>query len=786
MKNKVEARSRVIIDRLLEGSGWNILDEDEVQFEISGNSGRNDYVLFGDDRPLCILEAKNENEEPYDAKEQARGYAEEIGAPFIILSNGKEHWFWNYALREQQDAYRIEKFPTQKDLIWLYKKNLNPPAPLSKLISTDYFSGVSDIQLRGYQLRACQSVAEGYDSGTRSFLLEMATGTGKTVLAATLIKRFLETRNANRVLFIVDRIELAKQTFETFQKLLPEYSPVIYKNARNKPAVLWGSNIVIATIQSLMTGRRFRSDFSPFHFDLVINDEAHRSIYGDSRECVQYFQSIRVGLTATPKAYLKNIDLDDLQYQNPKALEARQLRDTYNFFGCEPGEPTFRYDILDAVNDAEGPFLCLPQIWSLKSDITMKALEENGWSIDVNGEEESFKIRDLERKVFIPERNNLMCQAFLKKAKRSPDGKIGKSILFAVNQKHATALTQILNAMIPEVAVTITSNIRDASGIGKEFRKGERKERIAVTVDMLSTGYDCSDVINIGLMRPIFSPIQYLQIKGRGTRLHTWKSGEKKDRFYILDFCEVSRYFDEKYDYEEPLVVPGGSQRKNDSGFAPFSTEEEKKAAKDPKIIPIYDGKDELLSEECKIIGPEGEKVDVLTFRGSFEQDIQEFSQKDTEFNQAVQSEDDDRVEEILHERFFNRPDMFYTPSKLLFSYGVPGTTADFVYHALKKRELRSPLELLEEYGNSLASKNNFTYSESKWVDALVQAIGDNTDDLDRFLSEDPTLFERGQFRSLGGINRLKRAPKILAAIEELRGSQIIRKLQEVSKGKHV
>jgi len=786
MKNKVEARSRVIIDKLLEASGWNILDENEVQFELSGISGRNDYVLFGDGRPLCIVEAKNETEEPYDAKEQARRYAEELGAPFIILSNGKEHWFWNYALHEQQDAYRIEKFPTQKDLIWLYKKNLNPPVPLSKIISTNYFFDVSDILLRKYQLKACQTIAQRYDSGTRSFLLEMATGTGKTVLAATIIKRFLETRNANRVLFIVDRIELARQTFETFQKLLPDYSPVIYKNARNKPASLWGSNIVIATIQSLMTGHRFKSDFSPFHFDLVINDEAHRSIYGDSRECVKFFQSIRIGLTATPKAYLKNIDLDDLQHQNPKALEARQLKDTYNFFGCEPGEPTFRYDILDAVNDPEGPFLCLPKIWSLKSDITTKALEEKGWTVDVNGEEESFKIRDLERKVFIPERNKLMCQAFLNKAKRDPDGKIGKSIIFAVNQKHATALTQILNSMIPEVATTITSNIRDSSVIGKQFRKGERKERIAVTVDMLSTGYDCPDIINIGLMRPIFSPIQYLQIKGRGTRLHTWKNGEKKTHFYILDFCEVSKYFDEVYDYEEPLVIAGDNHRKKEDGFKPGKMEEEKKESKDPRVIPIYEGKDELLSEDCKIVGPEGEKVDVLTFRGSFEKDIQEFSQNDTEFEQAVLNEEDDRIEEILQERFFNRPEMFYTPSKLSFSYGVPGTTADFVYHALKRRSLRAPVDLLKDYGNSIVTNKNFSRIESKWVEALVQAIGESPIDLERFINEDPSLFEKGQFRALGGISGLQRSPKVLAVLDELRTAPVLGKLQEASKRQHV
>ena len=206
---------------------------------------------------------------------------------------------------------------------------------------------------------------------------------------------------------------------------------------------LLGSSVVVATIQSLMVDRRYREEFTPFYFDLVINDEAHRSIYGDAREAVQYFQATRIGLTATPKAYLKNVNLDQLASENPKALEARQLRDTYHYFGCEPGEPTFRYDIIDAVKDPEGPFLCLPQIMDCRSDITTQALQEAGWTVTINEQEENFKIQDLERKIFTPHRNRVMCEAFLEQAQKDPTGEIGKSIIFAVNQTHATELTKI-------------------------------------------------------------------------------------------------------------------------------------------------------------------------------------------------------------------------------------------------------------------------------------------------------------------------------------------------------
>src|SRR5713101_7547522 len=198
-----------------------------------------------------------------------------------------------------------------------------------------------------------------------------------------------------------------------------------------------------------MTDRRYREEFTPFYFDLVINDEAHRSIYGDAREVVQFFQATRIGLTATPKAYLKNINMEQLAEENPKALEARQLRDTYHYFGCEPGTPTYRFDIIDAVKDPEGPFLCMPKIFDIRSDITTQALADKGWVVVINEHEENLKIQDLERKIFTPERNRVMCESFLVHAQRDPSNELGKSIIFAVNQTHATNLAKILNEIQP-------------------------------------------------------------------------------------------------------------------------------------------------------------------------------------------------------------------------------------------------------------------------------------------------------------------------------------------------
>jgi len=786
-----EAFSRVLIDRALEASGWDLLNPQQVQFELNTANGRADYLLkdsFG--RVLCVLEAKREDLDPYDAKEQARGYTENLNAPFVILSNGREHWFWNYERADQRDAYRIERLPSREDLERVRLKNLQPPRPLqTEAIRPEYLHALRpDLTLRGYQIRAMEEIAKSYDDASRrKFLLEMATGTGKTLLCAALIRRFLKTRNAERVLFIVDRIELAKQTMEDFNVILSEYKPVIYKTARRTGELL-GSSVVVATIQSLMTDRRYREEFTPFYFDLVVNDEAHRSIYGDAREAVQFFQATRIGLTATPKAYLKNVNLDQLATEDPKALEARQLRDTYHYFGCEPGEPTFRYDIMDAVQDPEGPFLCLPKIIDCRSDITTQALQEAGWTVVINEQEESFKIQDLERKIFTPHRNRVMCEAFLREAQRDPTGEIGKSIIFAVNQTHATALTKVLNEIKPGIALTITSRIPDASSLAKEFRDGRRPERIAVSVDMLSTGYNCRDLLNVVLMRPIFSPTEYIQIKGRGTRRFTFLVGNteyEKRHFFLLDFCAVAEFFEEKYDYAAPLKLPQQDARR----AAPARYEPgERGGVREPgssyasdddgdkrREIPVWEGTDRIVSQEVRIVGPNGEKVDVMTFRGSFERDLKEFAEADPDLNGAVDAEDDDAIETILQERFYHRPEMYYAPDKLIISYGLPAPTPAFVYNALGKRPLPTKDKVVADTVDSIAARFNLRYADQKWINATAELVSEDTQALSDFMAgRYQRLFTRSQFRTLGGLDALSRFHERDAVFEALRQSSLV------------
>src|SRR5208282_5701735 len=251
----------------------------------------------------------------------------------------------------------------------------------------------------------------------------------------------------------------------------------------------------------------------------------------------------------------------------------------------------------------------------------------------------------------------------------------------AVNQTHATELTKIFNELQPGIAVTITSRIEDASSIAKEFRDGKRAERIAISVDMLSTGYNCRDLLNIGLMRPIFSPTEYIQIKGRGTRLFTFKIGNteyEKKNFFMLDFCAVAEYFEEKYDYTVPLKIPRGKKEPKTETYPPHAPQGETVHEGEggtvesgplppPREIPTWEGVDTLISREIHVVGPNGEKVDIMTFRGGYERDIRKFVETTPELKTAIEAEDDDAVETIVNERFYHRPEMFYSPDKLSF-----------------------------------------------------------------------------------------------------------------------
>jgi hypothetical protein len=301
---------------------------------------------------------------------------------------------------------------------------------------------------------------------------------------------------------------------------------------------------------------------------------------------------------------------------------------------------------------------------------------------------------------------------------------------------------------------------------------------------MLSTGYNCRDLLNIGLMRPIFSPTEYVQIKGRGTRLFTFKVGHteyEKKNFFMLDFCAVAEYFEEKYDYSIPLKLPPEGRKPKPTkggipkGPIPPGTTPEPPIPPTDREIPVWEGKDILVSQEIKIVGPNGEKVDVMTFRGSFERDVKEFARKDIEFKNAVESEDDDSVETIMNERFYHKPEMFYSPNKLIISYGVPAPTPAFVYNAVGQKPLPTRDAIISDTVNSIAAQYNLRYNDQKWLDATTQLLAEDPEALKRFTRGDMSIFTASQFRPLGGLEALTTFENRENVFEALRQSVLVR-----------
>ncbi len=390
-----------------------------------------------------------------------------------------------------------------------------------------------------------------------------------------------------------------------------------------------------------------------------------------------------------------------------------------------------------------------------------------------------------------------MCDAFLREAQRDPTGQIGKSIVFAVNQTHATALTKILNEMKPGIALTITSRIPDSASLAKDFRDGKRPERIAVSVDMLSTGYNCRDLLNVVLMRPIFSPTEYIQIKGRGTRRYTFVVGNteyEKRHFFLLDFCAVAEYFEEKYDYAAPLKLPLGGGRRgaparyepSEAGYGVREAGEtyEASSSKSFREIPVWEGIDRIVSQQVRIVGPNGEKVDVMAFRGSFERDLKDFAEADPDLQEAIGIEDDDAIETILQERFYHRPEMFYAPDKLIISYGVPAPSAAFVYNVLGKRPLPTKEKIITDTVDSIAARFNLRYADQKWLNATAELVSEDSQALHDFLAgRYNRLFERSQFRTLGGLPALTRFAERDQVFEALRQSSLLQCTQMAARG---
>lgn len=747
-----EAYSRAVIDQKLIEAGWNILDQNQVVFEDHGVAGRADYVLKDKlGRPIALIEAKKPDIDPYSAKQQALNYADtqyKGKIDYIFLANDHIIYLWDF--QTGGDALPVPVFFSQDDLTRKRQsRNLgNVESLTQKSVEDNYFWDVnSDIKLRPYQIEAYNAIAKEYDGGKRAFLLEMATGTGKTVLASLIISKFLKTNQAQTILFVVDRIELARQSKGTFEKLLGNLSAVAtYWGGSRKN--LTGANIVVATIQSLIS--HGRDVFTPGYFDLIIHDEAHRSIYSpEARGVMDYFVGVtKIGLTATPKDFLKNIDVSKLVQTDPRSVELRLQRDTYKYFDCEKGHATFRYNIQDGVKDG---FLVPAKLHKMTSMLTQESLGETGLVGEGDYESENYKIKDLEKKVFIPQRNELMMKELLEFAEKTPSGEIGKTIVFAVNQTHALNLEKILNKLRPEYngrfAQTITSYVKEAHELAKDFRNIDTKlPRIAVSVDMLTTGFDAPEVQNIVLARPVFEPTLYQQIKGRGTRLC---KEINKQHFVIFDFCGVCEYFEEAYDWEAPLDLPRQIEAKEkvELGGDKWKTiiDGGEETMIDYGIQPTITRPDLVSVRDQIIYGPDGDKVDKEMYRDEWSKAVAQFADSHPEVAEMIDDENkQEELIELINSDLLNKPDFYFNEDNLTKSHKVIATIRDFFLSALGKKSLPEKEIQIQEWKNGIIDKYGSTSSGGSQLrhimaKLIVDEVAQN-EELRKELKERPSL----------------------------------------------
>lgn len=784
-----EALSRIRINKLLEDAGWRFFNTSEgmaniqlepnvkiTQQDLDGlelkkkKDGYVDYLLL-DERgfPFVVVEAKKDSVHPLDAKEQARKYANSLRCKYVILTNGSLHYFWNL---EKGNPELITTFPTYESLIeskaltsdtkniinmnidkYFVALSQDPSLEISSVWKTkdeekiDEYCLNNNLRiLRYYQLNAIKAVQTAIKDGKTRFLLEMATGTGKTLTSAGIIKMFVRSEVAKRVLFLVDRIELENQAKKDLGKYLSKdgIKVDIYKENKDD----WNSaDVVISTVQSFTTENKYQDIFTPTDFDLVISDEAHRSIGGNSRAVFEYFLGYKLGLTATPKNYLKGIEFDET---DPRELERRIMMDTYHIFGCDSGNPTYSYTLTDGVKDG---ILINPTIVDARTEITTELLKEEGLKIDSSTDNVEISVtskdgritrtlteKNYEKDFFSESTNKVFCMTFMENALRDPiTNEIGKSIIFCVNQAHARKITQILNEiadkMFPDkynsdFAVQITSNVVDAQQMTINFANNKlngfskwnedyetSKSRVAVTVAMMTTGYDCTDILNIGLMRPIFSPTDFIQMKGRGTRLHTFKFKEieyKKKTFKIFDFFATCEFFEKKFKYDEKLKLPKNVKFISKEGFDSGVAD-----------VIINNNDDFLLDIKEEKVPETGMLIDRKLYT-KFEDKVKQ----DPAVQEMIDNKDIEKLEWYLKENVFDKPTEYFNIPKLEQSLGMDRkiTVREVAMNILGLlKGYKTKKEKLEDEFNNFKLLNKdeliqYTAEEIKDIEAVFEA----------------------------------------------------------------
>jgi len=543
--NEDETRKK-LIDKALEKRGWNLKDETQVISEyelkvppsITGEEVEADrfvdYLLFdnvGD--PLAVVEAKKYSRNPHEGKRQAQEYADALKQKtgkdcFIFLTNGEDILFWD---RPKYASRKVMGFFTQDELMKKRQQHNSSSDPRTMKINLD-------IAGRPYQIQAIKKITEEMAKGKRKFLLILATGTGKTRISMGLIDLLLQAGKIQRVLFLTDRTALRDQAFgdignSGFKQFFPNESKKkitsgIFENAR-----LYACNL------QTMVG--IYQDISPGYFDLIISDEAHRSIYGKWNEVLSYFDAFQVGLTATPA----------------EAVD----KNTFRQFECYSGTPTFNFSYDDALNSTP-PYLVPYKVMTAKTNFQIKGIKQGDIPLAIRKkyveqgiplEDLSFEGTDIGKSVMNTGTDDAIVKEFWESSLKDEAGVLpGKTIIFAISKRHALGLLDSFNRLFPElsgeIAETIYSGMERTKQLIKEF--GEKDTpRIAISVDMLDTGVDIPEVVNLVFAKPVFSKIKFWQMIGRGTRPNEACKNKKilpngeKDHFLIIDHWGNFEYF---------------------------------------------------------------------------------------------------------------------------------------------------------------------------------------------------------------------------------------------------
>lgn len=552
--NPNEAQTRKqLIDGHIAKAGWNLFDPNEVRFEVTASGddddwfdGITDYSLYAPNGEIiAIVEAKRQSRSPQTARRQAELYVERIQRnqsfrPFVFLTNGVEIWFWN---TEEETPREVAGFFSREDLerMLFIKQNKLPLAEAS--IDTD-------ISGRLYQQEAIRRVSKTFEvDKKRRALLVMATGTGKTRTSMGLIDLFLKTNQARRVLFLADRDALVDQALtDGIREHLPsEPNDRIFTHSIDKTKRLY-----VATLHTI--GRCFE-EFSPAFFDLIIFDEAHRSIFNKLGEVIEYFDALMIGLTATPADFVD--------------------RDTFLLFDCPDGIPTFNYPYRQAIKDG---ILVDYSLYKAQTNFQRSGIK----GVDLTEEEQNLLIEqgidpdeidyagtDLEKKVSDKDTLRKQWAEIWDVCLKDESGQLpGKTIIFAMTQGHAERLMLAFEELHPQfkdlvrVMTHDTERVRNGSwgdGLITQFKKNDLP-RIAISVDMLDTGIDVPEIVNLVFMKPVQSRIKLEQMIGRGTRHNDvckFKSrlpNGKKTEFKIIDFWEND--FNKKADDANKQTVP--------------------------------------------------------------------------------------------------------------------------------------------------------------------------------------------------------------------------------------